>query len=294
MPRLGFRKFFQSWKRKSETSSNGQPAASTSSATVGDDTGDGMPIAAAGTSSASIGGNRQPAAVQILSSDKEQIGLFELLNSDTAKAVDVVAVHGLQGDAYKTWTHENRTLWLRDLLPAEVPSARIMTFGYESAWAFSNSVSGIEHKALDLLNRLSAKRNDDTHRRPIVFICHSLGGIVVKKALILAHERSSYPEFKDILTNTKAIAFLAVPHKGSGTAWWGNFAANALKGASIGLSTNTALVADLKKNSSALTDIQKQSIERIKHLNMYTFYEMLKVHGVLVRTRFDVGKETCI
>ena len=130
-----------------------------------------------------------------------------------------------------------------------------MTFGYELAWAFRSSVSGIEHKALDLLNRLSAKRNDDTPKWPIVFICHSLGGIVVKKALILAHERSSYPEFDDILANTKAIAFLAVPHKGSGSAWWGDFAANALKGASIGLSTNSALVADLRKNSSALTDI---------------------------------------
>ena len=142
--------------------------------------------------------------------------------------------------------------------------------------------------------RLSAKRNDASHKRPIVFICHSLGGIVVKKALTLAHERSSVSEFNDILTNTKAIAFLAVPHKGSGTAWWGNFAANVLKGASIGLSTNSALVADLKKNSSALTDIQKQNIERIKHLNIYTFYETLRLQGVLVGTRFDVRKESRI
>ena len=267
-----------------------------------DDTGDGTPVVAAGTSSASSGGKtgdklaqtNTPVPVHIPSSDKEQIGLFELSKSDTAKAVDVVAVHGLQGDAYKTWTHENHTLWLRDMLPAEVPSVRIMTFGYESAVAFSNSVSGVDNKAVDLLNRLSAKRHDDTHKRPIVFICHSLGGIVVKKALILAHEKSSVSEYNDILTNTKAIAFLAVPHKGSDAAWWGNFAANALKGASIGLSTNLAIVADLRKNSSTLTELQKQSIERIKDLNMYTFYETLKLRGVLVGTRFDMGKETCI
>ena len=208
--------------------------------------------------------------------------MFELSKS-TVKVVDVVAVHGLQGDAYKIWTHENRTLWLRDILPTEVPSARVMTFEYESAWAFSNSVSGIRDKALDLLNRLSAERNDDTYRRPIVFICHSLGGTVVKKALILAHE-----------TNTKATAFLAVPHKGSCTAWWGDFAANVLKSASIGLSTNAALVADLRKDSSALTDIQKQSIERIQNFKMYTFYETLTLQSVLVGTRFDMGKETCI
>ena len=287
-------------KEKKTRNSNGQPAARTSSAKVVDGTGDGTPVVAAGPSSASSGGKTgdklaqtdTPVPVHIPSSDKEQIGLFELSKSDTAKAVDVVAVHGLQGDAYKTWTHENHTLWLRDMLPAEVPSARIMTFGYESAVAFSNSVSGIRDKALDLLNRLSAKRNDDTHRRPIVFICHSLGGIIVKRALILAHERSS--EFHDILTHTKAIAFLAVPHKGSGTAWWGNFAANVLKGASIGLSTNSALVADLRKDSGALTDMQKQSIERIQHLKMYTFYETLKLQGVLVGICFEVGKATYI
>lgn len=287
-------------KKKKIRSSNGQPAASTPPATIVDDTGGSTPVVAAGTSSASSGGKLgdkvgqtdTPVSVQIPSSEKERIGLFELSKSDTVKAVDVVAVHGLQGDAYKTWTHENHTLWLRDMLPTEVPSARIMTFGYESAWAFSNSVAGIEHKARDLLNRLSAKRNDDTYRRPIVFICHSLGGIVVKKALILAHQKSS--DFHDILTNTKAIAFLAVPHKGSGAAWWGNFAANVLKGASVGLSTNSALLADLRKDSSALTDIQKQSIERIQDLKMYTFYETLKLQNVLVGNRFDVGKETCI
>ena len=286
-------------KKKTTRSNNGQPAARTSSAKVVDDTGDGTPVAA-GTSPASSGGKSgdkvaqtdTPVPVHIPSSDKEQVGLFELSKSDTAKAVDVVAVHGLQGDAYKTWTHENHTLWLRDMLPTEVPSARIMTFGYESAVAFSNSVSGIRDKALDLLNRLSAKRNDDTHRRPIVFICHSLGGIVVKRALILAYERSS--EFNDILTNTKAIAFLVVPHRGSGTAWWGTFATNVLKGASIVLSTESALVADLIKDSGALTDMQKQSIEEIQHLKMYTFYETLKLQGVLVRTRFDVGKATSI
>ena len=155
-----FRKPFHFSKKKRIRNSSGQPAASNPPVAVVDDTGDGIPVVAAGTSSASSGGKTgdklvqtdTPVPVQINSSDKAQVGLFELLKSDTAKAVDVVAVHGLQGDAYKTWTDENHTLWLRDILPTEVPSARIMTFGYESAWAFSNSVSGIADKALDLLN----------------------------------------------------------------------------------------------------------------------------------------------
>lgn len=224
----------------------------------------------------------------------EKIGLFELSSEDGEKTVDVVAVHGLQGDAYETWEHENGSLWLRDFLPVDVPFARIMTFGYDSTVAFSRSVAKIEDKALELLNRLSRKRCDtqgsSARTRPIVFVCHSLGGIVVKKALILAHERSSDPEYKQILDSTKGIAFLGVPHKGFGASWWANFAANALKAAGAGTSTNTSLVSDLRRDSTTLTDISKQFIGRTAGLRIYTFYETQKLFGVVVCWSREIGR----
>ncbi len=250
--------------------------------------------AANNSSSAAAAGNTgdQAAQPETISPEKEKIGLFELSKADASKTVDIVAVHGLQGDAFKTWEDRHGTLWLRDLLPEDIPSARIMTFGYDSTVAFSNSVARIEDKALDLLNRLGGQRDENTDRRPVVFICHSLGGIVVKKALILAHERSSDPTFKDILINTKAIAFLGVPHEGSDSAWWANVAANALKAATIGLTTNNALIADLRKDSSALSTISKQFIDRGRDLTIYTFYERLKLKNVLVSTHSDVNEDT--
>ncbi len=33
----------------------------------------------------------------------------------------IIAIHGLGGDAYRTWTHENEKLWLRDFLPLQIP-----------------------------------------------------------------------------------------------------------------------------------------------------------------------------
>lgn len=204
---------------------------------------------------------------------EEKIGLFELSNHDAEKTVDVVAVHGLQGHAYKTWEHDNGSLWLRDFLPADIAFSRILTFGYDSTVAFSSSVAQLEDKALELLNRLSAKRSGVTcpgsKARPIVFICHSFGGIVVKKALILAHERSTDPEYKDVLDNTKAIAFLSVPHKGSNSAWWADFAASALRGASVGRLTNTELVANLRRDASVLTNVSKQFVDRARSLDIY-------------------------
>jgi surfactin synthase thioesterase subunit len=92
-----------------------------------------------------------------------------------------VAVHGLGGHWDKTWSDSNGKNWLRDFLPEEFPNARIMAFGYDSKMFFSSSVTDIEDVACTLLNRLDGERDKRHKNRPIVFIAHSLGGIVVKK-----------------------------------------------------------------------------------------------------------------
>lgn len=48
--------------------------------------------------------------------------------------VDIVFVHGLFGHREFTWAGlQNKSiLWPRDLLPTDVPNARILTFGYDA------------------------------------------------------------------------------------------------------------------------------------------------------------------
>jgi hypothetical protein len=96
--------------------------------------------------------------------------------------LSIVAVHGLGGHWERTWTDENGKLWLRDFLPSQIPNARIMSYGYNSDTAFSKAVTDINDEAAMLLNRLNNERCDKEKTRPIIFISHSLGGIVVKKA----------------------------------------------------------------------------------------------------------------
>jgi hypothetical protein len=69
-----------------------------------------------------------------------------------------VAVHGLGGDPYKTWTHENGTLWLRDIAAEQLPEARIYTFGYDSAFAFSQGTGNVRDFARSLLEALRLER----------------------------------------------------------------------------------------------------------------------------------------
>ena len=123
---------------------------------------------------------------------------------------------------------------------------------------------------------------EDGSTRPIVFVCHSLGGILVKKALILADERSSDAHYRNILDYTKAIAFLGVPHRGADAAWWASFAANALNGATLGASIYTALVKDLQNASPTLATISKQFVDRGQPLKIYTFFETRKLFGTVV------------
>lgn len=47
-------------------------------------------------------------------------------------------MHGLFGDPMKTWTYESlrrSVFWPADLLPEDIPTARILTFGYDASIA---------------------------------------------------------------------------------------------------------------------------------------------------------------
>ena len=101
----------------------------------------------------------------------------------TLSSISIVAIHGLGGGPYSTWRDGGTNkVWLRDFLPNDLPDSHIMSFGYNSRWAFSNSASNVEDYARELLEILIARRaRVQTESNPLIFICHSLGGLVFKK-----------------------------------------------------------------------------------------------------------------
>jgi len=111
---------------------------------------------------------KAPPKAQPTPSEPSRYGL-ELLNDPSLKTgdegtqyqVDIVAIHGLNGHPRNTWTHSDKTLWLRDILPHDLPGAAIFTYGYPSELFFSKSIADVEDFSLRLLNDLSNKISRD-------------------------------------------------------------------------------------------------------------------------------------
>jgi hypothetical protein len=194
----------------------------------------------------------------------------------------IVAVHGLGGHRYTTWTSGN-TMWLQDLLPSKLPRARIMTFGYNADVVNNFSTFGIRDHARKLLSLLRNKRDtEDTSDRPIVFICHSLGGIVVKQALRTATNESIY---NNTAEKTRGIVFLGTPHRGSDLAFWGGFLARVAELAFQ--HPKKKFIEDLKNNSDTLMNVSEDFRSIVEKYAIISFYEenQYKVVGKEVSAR---------
>lgn len=205
--------------------------------------------------------------------------------SDSAKRydIDVIAMHGLNGDIYRTWT-KSGNYWLRDQLPQSLAGARIFSYGYPSNLMFSKSVAEIDDFARHLLSSLKEIVDE---KRDIIFVCHSLGGIVFKQAMSFA-----YNETPDIWLRCKGVIFLGTPHRGSAAAEIAKTVASIVNKPSTYLgvsifagSIRADLLKDLAYDSPKLSDISKTFEERAAALLIYSFYESETISGQVIVNR---------
>lgn len=105
---------------------------------------------------------------------QQQYGLFEFETHDTQPTpagserfpIDIIAVHGLGGDSYKTWTHRSTgKLWLRDFLPGFLPGCRVYTFGYPSKLTDVNMRAGVQDFGRKLLGAIRDHIEDSSEVR---------------------------------------------------------------------------------------------------------------------------------
>ncbi|KAI1325546.1 hypothetical protein F5Y16DRAFT_377576 [Xylariaceae sp. FL0255] len=198
--------------------------------------------------------------------------------------VDIILVHGLNGDPQKTWTAKNGVFWPSDLLPASLRDARanVLVYGY-NADVYSKkhgsnpSDNFIYMHAQTLVTSLTHYRKDEmTSHNPIIWVCHSLGGILVKRALLYSNDlrSSQHEDYRSIYVSTYGIIFLGTPHTGSGIATWGTVL-QAMSDAVVPRSffqTESVLLKTLKRDNETLQNINSH------FLDIYQRFKILMAH----------------
>lgn len=193
---------------------------------------------------------------------------------------DIIFVHGLGGDGMSTWSAGDAPVYhFPKLLLDDLETMRVWVLDYpahKTKWTEKGSSMGLYDRALNVTDVLITENIGD---RPIFFICHSLGGLLVKKIIRLSFE-TTHPEIKKIARNTKGIAFIATPHRGANL---GNIAGYIDK-MFLKLPRFSELVDELQAGAPALRELDDFYREKNEELGIKTaaYRENIKLKGLFM------------
>ncbi|GJX77246.1 armadillo-like helical domain-containing protein [Tanacetum coccineum] len=144
-------------------------------------------------------------------------------------SLDVIFVHGLRSGPFKTWrlsecksssksglvekideeAGKQGTFWPGEWLSGDFPHARLFSLKYKTNLTqWSGSSLPLQEVSSMLLEKLIAAGIGD---RPVVFVTHSMGGLVVKEML----HQASAENRGNLVKNTVGVVFYSCPHFGS-------------------------------------------------------------------------------
>ena len=151
--------------------------------------------------------------------------------------------------------------------------ARIFTFGYNANFrpGEAKSIANITDFAKELLFELRFGKTHEGEKfgigeMPLIFVTHSMGGLLAKKACLLGQNDEHY---KALVRSVSAIVFLSTPHRGSNLAE----ILNRILVASFQSARN--FIKDINRSSMALEEINEQFRHIAPRLSIWSFYETL-------------------
>ncbi|NEP60731.1 MAG: hypothetical protein F6K31_27680 [Symploca sp. SIO2G7] len=198
---------------------------------------------------------------------------------------DVIFVHGLGGNARSTWhpqEKDNDNNFWPAWLGEDMSDVGIWSLGYEvEPFRWKGATMPLVDRATNTLALLDIY---EIGNRPLAFIAHSMGGLLVKQMLRHAHDLGT-PRWQAIVEQTKGIVFLSTPHSGSDLASWMEHIGGIL-GTSVSLK-------ELEANHSRLRELNLvyRNQQQLSQIPMEVYCEKQKTHGILVvnETSADPG-----
>lgn len=159
-------------------------------------------------------------------------------------------------------------MWLLDDLKKDFLNARVLTYGYDSRLEESNSFQTLEDLANAfiesllcvrdqnpvstcdqlLCNEAKVKQSANQGPKPIIFLAHSLGGLILKKALIQMSKSTSPQSHNMSLLATCGIVFFGVPNQGLNTSFVRAIVRN---------QANEDFIHDLRPSSPLLSEMRR-------------------------------------
>lgn len=210
--------------------------------------------------------------------------LIEISGCDnSSRCGDVIFVHGLGGSARGTWHPQERqdddNFWPK-WLGEDFPDVGIWSLDYEvEAFKWKGNSMPLADRATNVLDLLDSYEIGD---RPIIFITHSLGGLLVKQML---RNGKDFGKWSAIANKTKGIVFLSTPHSGSDMASWIKYVGGILR--------TTVSVEELEAHHPNLRNLNLfyRNDEQFSQIPMLVYCETLATKGVLVvnQTSADPG-----
>ena len=212
-------------------------------------------------------------------------------SGDVAPRLDVVFVHGLGGDGQATWGGGERESWLK-WLTEDIPEIAVWALEYpaeSTKWTSRGEGMAIPDRASNLISTLLYY---GIGSRNTLYVCHSLGGLIVKQILRHSVEMAK-PDWACIADTTVGVAFLATPHSGSSLATFAKVVT-----ASRPTRTTLALTAHCP-HLKELGDWYRQNAARLG-IETVAYTESQKLRGtfrsftVVTATSADPGVDGCI
>ncbi|KAF5235111.1 hypothetical protein FAUST_7283 [Fusarium austroamericanum] len=155
-----------------------------------------------------------------ISFDQHFFGFTQLYTpkSDAPVTADIIAITGLDGHAYGSWRGKGNfgRMWLRDFLSKDLPCCRTMTYGYNSKLS-SRGIDTVMDYGRELIEELKKVRNsDELRQRPVFFVTHSFGGIILAHCLVKAVQTNEgdHPTIASLHKATYGMFLFGIPHKG--------------------------------------------------------------------------------
>ncbi len=206
----------------------------------------------------------------------DELSFSKIAEADDA-IMDVVFIHGLTGDPVDTWTSEEGGEYWPEWLCEKFPNIAVYTLGYPASlfakWA--KKEMDIFERATSAMDYMLAKGIGE---RPLVFITHSLGGILAKTMLRKSCD-SDDENWKKISQLTRLVVFLATPHTGASLAAILKMVIPRFSSSHVHLLSNdTGVLDDIKSHYRSFA----HGRENIKTV---VYYEKYETNGVLVVSR---------